>query len=302
MDLLLDTLCDLLGTLVLIACLLVVTMQEDGEGDVKKSTGPVEPEAGILEEKRLEHARAELDGLQKLRAQLQSEDDPSTRPLITELLALRKTAEVKRQERARQDELAGKMAEQKLRDSGSEIARLREQDQELERKLGIMNKDTEAARQRHAALEKELADLQLELESVNDLKVEKLRFPREREVNKPPAPVILRYGQVFPLYNPDGSPSPYVKQATAADGTFTAMVQQGQGLNPAKDARRLRELLPHLLGKDRYLTIYVYPDSFTTFRDLKKIIFELGLEYGLELCTEHRALIFSATGSKPAPL
>jgi hypothetical protein len=37
-------------------------------------------------------------------------------------------------------------------------------------------------------------------------------------------------------------------------------------------------------------------------RELKKLIFELGLEYGLEICDEHRVLVFGANGAKPAPL
>jgi len=302
MDLLLDTLCDLLGTLVLIACLLVVTMQEDGTSQDVKPESASDIEAGILAEKKIEQARAELDGLEKLRAQLQSEDDPSTRPLITELQALKKTAELKRQERAKQDEFAAAKAEQIIRDAGQEMARLREQEQALEKKLGVMNKDTEAARQNQTAIQRKLADLQLELESVDQLKVEKLRLPRERAVNKTPSPIIVRHGQVYPLFDAQGHPAQGVKHVSTLDQNFTAVPQPGEGMMPVRDAKRLREFLPALASKNRYLTIYVYPDSYSTFRELKKIIFELGLDYGLDICTEHRVLIFNANGARPAPL
>ncbi len=300
LELLLDTLCNVFGGIILIACLLaMLNRPKPAEDPAIHDSDKI---AGILEEKKLEQARAELDGLQKLRARLQSEDDPSIRPLITELQALKKTAEEKRQERARQDELAGKMAEQKMRDASTEIARLREQEQELEKKLGIINKDTEAARQRHAALKKKLADLQLELESVNNMKVEKLRFPRERANDKRPVPVILRYGQIFPLYHDKDTPFPGVQHVKSLNETFTAMPQNGQGLTPVRDAKRLGEILKRLVDKNSYLTLYVYPDSFATFREMKKLIFELQLDYGLELCTEHRVLIFKPDGTKPAPL
>jgi hypothetical protein len=300
LELLLDTLCNVFGGIILIACLLAMLSRPKPE--MQPANEVVDHESGILLEKKIEQARAELDGLQKLRAQLQSEDDPSTRPLITQLEALKKTAEQKRQERAKQDEFAADKAEQIIRDAGKEMARLREQEQALEKKLGVMNKDTEAARQNHDAIKKKLTDLQLELESVDTLKIEKLRFPRERQIDKPPAPIIVRHGQVFPLFDASGNPAPGIQHVSSPDKSFTAVPQPGQGLMPLRDATRLREFLPALVGQNRYLTIYVYPDSYATFRELKKLIFELGLDYGLDLCTEHRVLIFTANGAKPAPL
>lgn len=300
LELLLDTLCNVFGGIILIACLLAMLSRPKPE--VTPANEVVDHEAGILLEKQMEQARAELDGLQKRRAQLQREDDPSMKPLVQELEALKKTAEERRQQRAEQDELAAKKAEQLMRDASTEIARLREQVQEAEKKLGVANKATEAARQRHAAMKKQLADLQLELETVSRLKVETVRFPRERQIDRPPAPIILRHGQVFPLFDANGQPVPGIVRATAADGHFTAVPQPGQGLLPVRDAKRLREFLPQLVGTKRYLTLYVYPDSFSTMRELKKLIFELGLDYGVEICDEHRVLFFSATGAKPKPL
>jgi hypothetical protein len=260
------------------------------------------PEAGILAEKRIEMAQAELDGLQKLRAQLQSENDPSLLPLITELAGLKKTAEKLRQEKARQDEIASAKAKQLARDTSSEIARLREQEQEVERKLASASKDTEAARQEQQALEKRLADLQLELESVSALKIEKLRFPRERTINKNASPIIVQYGQVFPVFDSAGKPMPMVRQVPAADGSFTAFANQGQGLNPNLQARQLRELLKQLGSGNRYLTLYVYPDSYATLRELKKLIYETGVDYGMDLRKEQSVLVFDPKGAKPAPL
>jgi hypothetical protein len=300
LELLLDTLCNVFGGIILIACLLAMLSRPQPER--RPVAEASDQESGIVLEKKIEQARAELDGLQKRRAQLQREDDPSVKPLMQELQALKRTAEERRQKIAEQDELATKKAEQLMRDASSEIARLRSEVQKAEQKLGVVNKETEAARQRHEALKKQLTDLQLELESVKDLKVEKLRFPRERQSEKQPAPVIVRHGQVFPLYDAEGRPAPGVTHARSADGNSTAVPLAGMGLMPVRDAQRLREFLPRLVRGGRYLTIYVYPDSFATMRELKKLIFELGLEYGLEICDEHRVLVFGANGAKPAPL
>ncbi len=300
LELLLDTLCNVFGGIILIACLLAMLNRPKPSNDPASQAS--DREAGILLEKKIEMARAELDGLQKRRSELQRENDPSLLPLFQELQALKRTAELKRQEIAQQDELAAKKAEERLRDSSTEMARLREQAQAAELKFGLVNKDTEAARQKHAALEKKLADLQLELESVADLKVEKLRLPKERQIDRPPAPIIVRYGQIFPVYDAEGKPSPSVAHIRTPDGHFTALPSAGFGFMPARDAKRLRAFLPTYVGRNGYLTLYVYPDSFDAMRELKRLIFELGLDYGMDLYEEHRVLVFSAQGAKPKPL
>jgi hypothetical protein len=302
LDLLLDTLCNVFGGIIMIACLLAMLSRPQVSKSTAEPEKPVDHESGIQMEKRIEMAQAELDGLEKLRAQLQSEDDPSLRPLITELAALKKTAEKLRQEKAKQDEMATIQAKEKVRDSGNEIARLREQEQELERKLGIANRSAEAAAQMRQALEKKLADLQLELENTSTLKIEKLRFPRERVLNKSASPIIIQYGQVFPLYDSSGKISPRVSQVLSVNGTFTAFAKQGEGLSPTANAPALREILKHLGSGGRYLTLYVYPDSYATLRELKKLIYELGVDYGMNLREEKSVLLFDPNGAKPAPL
>ncbi len=300
LELLLDTLCNVFGGIILIACLLAMLNRPKPALDPANLTS--DREAGILIEKKIEMARAELDGLQKRRSALPRENDATLLPMVQELQALQRTAEVKRQKIAEQDELAAKKAAQLMRDAGTEIARLREQIQRVEGKLGLVNQDAEAARQRHSALKKQLTDLQLELESVADLNVEKLRFPKERQMDRPPSPIILRYGQVFPVYDAQGKAAPGVNHVSTPDGNFTALVTAGAGLSPVRDAKRLRTFLPAYVGSRGYLTLYVYPDSFGTMRELKRLIFELGLDYGMDLCDEHRVLVFSAQGAKPKPL
>ncbi|MCA1962959.1 MAG: hypothetical protein LDL31_03320, partial [Prosthecobacter sp.] len=300
LELLLDTLCNVFGGIILIACLLAMLSRPQHQNPLEPRE--VEHESGIILEKQIAQARAELDGLQKRRAEQQREEDPSLQPLVQELKTLRRTAEEKRQAIAQQDELAAQKAAQIMRDASTSQARLREQIQEAEKKLALAQKNTEAARQRHAALQQQLADLQLELESVADLQVEKLRFPKERQIDKPPAPIILRHGLIYPLYDAKGKPAPGIDHIPSPDGSFTALPQPGLGLQPVRDVQKMREFLPAYVAGGRYLTLYVYPDSFATMRALKRIIHELGLEYGMDLCDEHRVLIFSSVGAKPKPL
>jgi len=302
LDLLLDTLCNVFGGIIMIACLLAMLSRPQVSEAPISPKSPIDHESGILMEKRIQMALAELDGLEKLRAQLQSEDDPSIRPLITQLIALKKTAEKLRQEKAKQDEMATIMAKDKVRDSGHEIARLREMVQEIERRLGIANRNAEAAAQMRQALEKKLSDLQMELEDVSQLKIEKLRFPRERNIHKTASPIIIQYGQVFPLYDSAGNPNSRVTQVRSVNGTFTAFAKKGEGLSPTLHTAALRDILKQLGSGNRYLTLYVYPDSYAALRELKKLIYEAGVDYGMNLREENSVLLFDPKGAKPAPL
>lgn len=292
LDLLLDTLCNVFGGIILIACLLAM---------LSRPTSDVPSDKPDLEAP-IARARAELDGLQKLRARLQAEDSPEVRALMNELEALKKTAEARKQQRAGQAAEATEKAEHAVKDAGDAIARLRIQEQSQQKKLGLITEATRTARERMVTLSKRLADLQLDLERTEGANTEKVRFPRERPTGKAAAPLILRHGEVFPVFKPGNTGTPAVAGARALDGSLTALPQAGQGLKPGRDDARLRALLPALSAGNRYLTIYVYPDSYPAMRALKKIISGLRLEYGLDLCTEHEVLVFSATGEKPKPL
>lgn len=292
LELLLDTLCNVFGGIILIACLLAMLSRPTS--DIPADT------PGLTE--TIAKARSELDGLQNLRARLQSEDSPEVRALMKELEALKKTAETRKQERAEQAAEATEKAEHAVKDADDAIARLRIQEQSQQKKLGLINEATKTAQERMTALGKRLADLQLDLERTDGANTEKVRFPRERPTGKSAAPLILRHGEIHPVFKPGSAGTPAVGGARTPDGNLTALPQPGQGLQPGRDDARLRALLPALTGSSRYLTIYVYPDSYPAMRALKRIILELGLQYGLDLCTEHEVLIFSATGEKPKPL
>ena len=79
LELLLDTLCNVFGGIILIACLLAMLSRPIS--DIPADT------PGLTE--TIAKARSELDGLQKLRARLQSEDSPEVRALMKELEALK---------------------------------------------------------------------------------------------------------------------------------------------------------------------------------------------------------------------
>jgi hypothetical protein len=61
MELLLDTLCNVFGGIILIACLLAMLSRPKVSPNATPVATPSDREAGILAEKRIEMAQAELD-------------------------------------------------------------------------------------------------------------------------------------------------------------------------------------------------------------------------------------------------
>lgn len=296
LDLLLDTLCNLFGGIVLIACLLAIVTRQSSD------TSPVTlPETAVLE-KKLASARAELTGLEKLREELQQARSPALDDLLTQRDSLQAAVSRLRSEKETREKMNSDTARKIVSDAEKEREALKEQ-LTLERlRLENANKESSLASAAKKAAEDELHERVLELERANQAMVEKLRFPRERDTPKAPSPIIVRFGQVHPVETKERNTHPSVEAVPGADGNRTITPIKGQGLDPKKDAAVLRSLLPVLSRGGHYLTIYVYPDSFDTFRELKQLVLDLGLEYGLDICPEGHVLVFGERGTKPAPL
>ena len=76
------------------------------------------------------------------------------------------------------------------------------------------------------------------------------------------------------------------------------------GFAPALLWRHVAKAAEHRgrLGRQDVLVALGLNLVYGTMRVLKKLIYEMKIEYGLELCTEHRVLLFDPKGTKPAPL
>ncbi|TDU81822.1 hypothetical protein EI77_01132 [Prosthecobacter fusiformis] len=299
-DLLLDTLCNVFGSIILIACLLALVTREP-------EPTPVSPVAdvhgkGLLLERRIEAAREEKARLEMLLEELKIQDNRGLRLLVAERDELRATVErlrLDQDERTRQERQRGQAASV---DPGRELATLRQQSIAEAARLADIQSQLQAAQLKADHVTERLQRLTRQADASENQNIEQLRMPREKPKTKDPRPVILRYGEVFPLTDAEGKATPSVRRAHEADEGFIAHPKKTEGLLVRRDWEQLKQLFLHHKQTGGYLTIYIYPDSFATFREIKQLIIETGIEYGLESYGEFDAIKFSKEGAAPSPL
>lgn len=298
LDMLLDALCNVFGSLILISCLLVLMTNGPAatDGGALAMTGEMQ----TLLERRLQAAEQELKGLKKLKQKQATGGDAKLAALAAELEALRKT-----QERLRADKSALAAADEKpaTGDPTAEIERLRREIRALEEKIANAEVMELAGNETEKDLLKRIARIRDQLKNTAPTAEEHVRFPKEKDVTKSPMNMILKYGEIFPLTGTDGRPFPGItREQKEGEEGFAARPNQSSGWRPARNLTQLREILAAARREGWYVSLYVYPDSFEVFRALREQILETGLDYGFEVLPEHYTMTFGPKGTSPKPL
>lgn len=300
LDLLLDTLCNVFGGIILIACLLALLVRTE-HSKIPPITGTVAE--GQLVERRIEAAQAELAELRKLQAEInQKTGDGAVQKLAGERDDLKATVTRLRAKKVDQSKVQNAQASEKARDPGKDLDELRLQRKSLE--LSIVNSQTmdEAQKGKVVMLRNRLDELSGQLGGLIEQQTERLRFPKEREKRKISFPVIVKYNEVFPIQDGHGAPATCVERISTGDESFRAVPRINHGMSPSSQKVEIVELMRLVNESSAYLSVYVYPDSFNTFRELKRIMHENGIEYGIEIVSPLRDLTFGPRGSSPPPL
>lgn len=149
-----------------------------------------------------------------------------------------------------------------------------------------------------------LETLSLEIEGLKKGISQQLRFPRERGGQRDPHPVIVWGGAVYPLRTGANlRPNPAVDmEKVSGQDSFRASPIKGKGsVNPSKDMDFIAAIRA-AKKKGGYISIYLYPDSHAVFRDLKAALFEEGIGYGIEFVPAFRTLTFGSDGTMPPEL
>jgi hypothetical protein len=294
LDLLLDTLCNVFGGIILVACLLAL-LTRDQKGETPKI---VSASNGQLLERRIDAANSEITGLKALLAELDREGDADLRRLASERDSLKQTLDRLRQEKTQLQNQKAQQATGAFLDPGKELTALRLQVQRKQVELETAKSQMAAAGEKQRDLTDRLSRLQGAIRDSEAKRIVKLRFPKERSKTKGAVPVIVRHGQIFPV----SEDFPGLEMTQLDTDSFEVIPKPGGGLNLPVLANAVRELIAGCQRQDGYLTIYVYPDSFAVFRELKALIHEAGCDYGVEVCDDGRTLRFGSRGTSPAPL
>jgi hypothetical protein len=300
LELLLDTLCNVFGGVVLIACLLAIIPR----ASLPPPLLPVEMATSEMTERRISTAKSEIKQLDAKINELSQAIDPSKSELLARRESLRRTlAEVKSQ---RQE-----MDDQKITEAEARATVAQVNPNDLQRKLDQiqtqvlrMENLVKSEDQKIQFLEERLKQLSDESAVLGKAKVQAVRFPRERTKNASPFPIIVRHGQVYPLVigkslaNNDA----LIRSKTSDEGAIRVEPIKGKGMTLPESHSTLSTTLKAAAAEKTYISIYLYSDSFGAFQDLKNAIIDAKISYGLEFMENESSLIFSSEGSAPPEL
>lgn len=300
-EMMLDTLTNVFGSIILIACVLTILPRELSRAPVTRS----EEARGEIVERRMEAAEKELRRIQGDLAELAESVDPDLAKLLerrdrlkTALAGLRaKVGEA-------EDDL---MSDAKLKalanqaDPDFMAAHLGK----LKALLADEEAKSSAIKDKLIFLKDRMRDLKEEAGTLKGGRTETVRFPREKGTRRGSFPVIVIQGAVYPLaIGADLSENPGVARRALdlEDESFIADPIAGRGIKLPADRAVLRETIDAAKKQDTAISVYLYPDSHEVLQDLKAEIFAAGAAYGIEFMEKGQTLKFGEDGSQPPEL
>jgi hypothetical protein len=298
LDMLLDTMCNTFGGIILLAVL--VTLLTSRERQIRSGTAADSQE---LLQRRLAMAQTNLQKSLQLSASLQAKaDDEKWSKQIT-VLASRKEL---RDELERIREAISQYAKEletataadpaeRLKFLNSQLAAAQARKVEIQNSLAAAEKNTKRLKQRLDDLDKQAAGLISESQRP-------LRLPREYKTGKRVIYVVARYGRIYFCRNSDLSRNETDINWTSGLDSETAEPIPGKGIDPAPNAGGFKNFLNNQSRESIYLVYCVFEDSFPAFIRAKKMTVDAGFAYGWEAFRNQDGPVsFGSLGHTPKP-
>jgi hypothetical protein len=300
-EMILDTLTNVFGSIILIACILAILPREVS----RVTPAKIADARGEIIERRTKAAEAELRQVQKDIAELAESVDPGLAKLLERRDYLRSTLEDLRARVG--DAETGTMSDAKLRAlaNHADPVLMASHLDLLKTRLTDEQVKNDAISDKRIFLKDRLKDLQEEAAALKEGRIQTVRFPREKGARRSSFPIILVKGSIYPLgIGADLSENPGIvrRDLDVEDGSFEAEPIVGRGLELPADRALLRETIEAAKKQNAAVSVYLYPDSHEVFQDLKAEIFAVGAGYGVEFVKKGKTLAFGENGTQPSEL
>ncbi len=292
LDLLLDTICNTFGGIIFIACLVTLLARETDSGPNRAME---QADVDMLK-RRIDVATSDLARLEALVAE-QTESRASVSTLAKrrdELTAVITEMRAKAAE-------AGKEAA--IQPPAGELQRLRAGNRPLRNEIERLLNAVTSSEKEIARLESRQKELARKTADTKTKNRENLRFPKEGKQEKTPFWLIVKHGKIYPVRGDNGdlNNATLVWESKGSQGDEVTPRPASGAVLPA-DAENIAAQLRAVAAGRQYLTVCLFPDSYDTWRDLRRIAQTAGLEYGLKFFGQNDQLFMSQGGSAPPPL
>lgn len=300
LELLLDTLCNVFGGVVLIACLLAIIPRASFPPPLL----PVEIATNEMRERRIATAKSEIKQLDAKINELSQGADSSKSELLARRESLRRTLAGIKSQRQEIDDKEITEAEARATVAKEKPGDLQQTLDQIQIQVVRNENLVKSEDQKIKFLEDRLKQMNEESSVLSKGKVQAVRFPRERVRNASPFPIIVKYGQLYPLVIGESLEinDALIREKTSEEDTMRVAPVRGEGMTLPGSRATLSLTLKAAASEKTYISIYLYPDSFGAFQDLKNAIIDAKLSYGLEFMEDGIPLSFSSDGSAPPEL
>jgi F0F1-type ATP synthase membrane subunit b/b' len=273
--LLLDTLCNAFGGIILLAVLVVLLTSKE------KSQSPSAGDSQEMLQRRLAIAQTNLQQALQLQATLQSKASDerwkaqvflldTRRRLEEEIKSIR---EMVGRDSKELDAAAGLDPTERMKTLSAQLAAAEAHKNEAQNALAAAQENARRLNTRLVSLEKQASEL------INDSQ-RQLRLPKEHETSKRVIYVIARYGRIYTCRNADLSRNESDIDWESTFSNEIARPKQGRGIDPVGNAVGLRSYFKALSENSVYVAFCVFEDSFPAFIRAKQLATENRLAYG----------------------
>lgn len=301
LELLLDTICNTFGGIILIA-LLVALIARDAK--VSEDSSRAAKETTEMSQRRLAKAMADLAQAQAFQADLEAKSvDPriaGTKDLFAQRRALREKLEaIQKQDRDSVAKLA-EFSQGNVTNLSSNLKTLQDQLNDLNRQRAELQKKHDLLSQETRAAQTNSQVLNAQAAQVGRDQTRALRLPRVHDTAKEPLEIIVRYGHLYPV-------NVFLHGQKTLNTTVLSLfggivlLNPSQGLDPARNAADLLAYYKQASTSNYYLVFHVFADSFEAFNLAKQAAISQGFEYAWVPLENSQVIGTGGSGSAPSP-
>jgi hypothetical protein len=295
--LLLDTLCNAFGGIILLAVLVVLLTSKE------KTQSSKAADSQEMLQRRLAIAQTDLQKSQQLAASLKAKANDERFKQQVALLSTRKNLQDAIQQTRDTDAQNSKDLDtanavdpsERLKFLNAQLAAAQAHKLDAKNSLAAAEENTQRLKQR-------LADLERQVTAKLDELQRPLRLPKEHETGKRVIYIIVRYGHIYLCRNFDLSRNETDIDWTTTLTGETAEPRRGMGIDPKGSTAGLINFFKNMSDDSVYVAFCVYEDSFPAFIRAKQLASDSGLAYGWEpFQISDGPVSFGAVGHTPKP-
>lgn len=295
LELLLDTMCNLFGGIVLLAVLVTLLAKQEKGAEVDANV-----DSRAMLQRRIAQVEAEQDDLRRqqdeLEAQIAANPAKERLHMVSERKHLQRQLDLLREQaiagQAQVTNAPSSDPAERLRQLEAEKKSIEFQRSQLENSLATVEGSQRQMLQREIDIKRQFAEIVA-------TQVQALRLPQERETVKEAFWILVKHGQLYPLRTVSGDLNTATISWKENRDSALPTPLAGRGLDPSKSPSSLRRIVQSIPA-GKYVAYIVWEDSFATFNIAKQLTVAAKREYGWEPRKQDEVVIFSAEGSRPS--